>query len=619
MQNSFRKVSPLWGGVLLALLVGEAPTRSWAQGPTAAAPARTVPIIVPFNGTIKLRMRSGKPIARVNNPKDTAVRVEATRDDPTAVQVTGIQPDVGQIELFDAAGNKEVFDYIVQTDVEFLRTQLKRAIPTAQVEIIPISANSVLLTGTLTRAEDVHVVQGVVRNLGFRYINAMRVGGVQQVQLDVVVAQVSREKFRAMAFNFLTNSKNFFFGSAVGNAAGEPTTTGVGSTLSGTLFGQSLNGATGTPNGAPTNLLFGVLHFNWGLLGFLQALKQENILKFVAEPRLVTLSGRAASFLVGGEQAVPIPAGLGQVGIQFEEFGTRLNFVPVVLGNGRILLEVEPEVSNLNPAFGTAINGTVVPGRTTTRVHTSVELETGQTFVLGGLIQHTVQGSTAKTPILGEIPYLGTFFNTKSYTDTEEEVLVLVTPHLVDAESCAQRPKMLPGQETRSPDDFELFLEGLLEAPRGSRQPVQGGHYVAAYKNSPSASVVPCPGNGPFGFGGPGGPRPGGPGLPGPGMPAGPGMGGPGPDGHAPGVPGNLPIQPSEALPAPMPGLHGNAGQESMAPVANNGQLSETGSPGSMVAPGMNEAAEQPPAAEGQTQPSPLPGNFGPAGNGGSQ
>src|SRR5262249_56911017 len=112
-------------------------------------------------------------------------------------------------------------------------------------------------------------------------------------------------------------------------------------------------------------------------------------------------------FLDGGEQAIPVPAGLGQVGVQFEEFGTRLSFVPIVIGDGRIRLEVEPEVSNLDPAAGTTIQGTTVPGRTTQRVHTTVELEDGQTFVIGGLIQNTARGTTQRFPSWATCPSSG--------------------------------------------------------------------------------------------------------------------------------------------------------------------------------------------------------------------
>jgi pilus assembly protein CpaC len=194
-----------------------------------------------------------------------------------------------------------------------------------------------------------------------------------------------------------------------------------------------------------------------------------------------------------------VPAGLGQVGVQFEEFGTRLNFVPIVLGNGRIHLEVEPEVSNLDNAAGTVIQGTVVPGRTTNRINTTVELEDGQTFVIGGLIQHDVEGSTEKVPVLGDLPFLGAAFSTKAYNEIETEVVVMVTPHLVDAEDCSQAPRALPGDETRSPDDFELFLEGILEAPRGPRDVFPGKHYVPAYKNGPTSELFPCAGQGGYG------------------------------------------------------------------------------------------------------------------------
>ena len=253
-----------------------------------------------------------------------------------------------------------------------------------------------------------------------------------------------------------------------------------------------MTGTVGSANGVPTNLLFGVVHNGYNLLGFLEALRQDNVLKLMAEPRLITLSGQPASFLSGGEQAIPVPAGLGQVGVQFEEFGTRLNFLPIVMGNGRIYLEVEPEISSLDAANGTTIQGTVVPGRTTNRVHTTVQLDVGHTFVIGGLIQHQVIGSDSKVPILGDLPYLGVAFTGKSYRETENEVIILVTPHLVEGFDCAQAPKILPGQETRAPDDYELFLEGILEAPRGQRCVFQNGHYVPAYKNGPSAGVFPC-------------------------------------------------------------------------------------------------------------------------------
>jgi len=166
-----------------------------------------------------------------------------------------------------------------------------------------------------------------------------------------------------------------------------------------------------------------------------------------------------------------------------------------VMGNGKIYLEVEPEVSNLDPSVGTTIQGTSVPGRTTQNVHTAVMMEDGQTLALGGLIQNEVTAHLAKVPILGSIPVVGAAFSSKTFQETERELIVLVTPHVVDPMSCDQVPKLVPGQETRSPDDFELFLEGILEAPRGPREVFQDGQYVPAYKNGPTAGTYPC-GNG---------------------------------------------------------------------------------------------------------------------------
>src|SRR5262249_53299776 len=134
------------------------------------------------------------------------------------------------------------------------------------------------------------------------------------------------------------------------------------------------------------------------------------------------------------------------------------------------------------------------PGRNTQRVHTTVELESGQTFVLAGLIQHRSIGTTAKVPVLGQLPFIGAAFSTKNFSDDETELVIMVTPYLVDPQSCDQVAKVVPGQESRSPDDFELFLEGILEAPRGPREVLHGNRYVPAHKLGPTANLFPCAG-----------------------------------------------------------------------------------------------------------------------------
>src|SRR5262249_18493910 len=364
-------------------------------------------IVIPINGTYLLGAPSKKKLKKAVNTKENVVRVQPVQDDPFHVILTGLEPGIAKVTLTDEEDKEFPFDVVVQFDVEYLKSVLKRAVPTANIVPIPAANNTVILTGTVARAEDIEIVMRSAQSVVLgpdRVINALRVPGVMQVQLCVVVAQVSRSEFRRMAFNFLLSDKKFFLGSTVGQAVN---TNGL-SVPSGFLGPNgAVSGPIGTPNGAATNILTGVVSNNFGFVAFLQALRDEDVVKLLAEPRLVTLSGRQASFLSGGEQAIPVPAGLGQVGVQFEEFGTRLSFVPIVLGDGRIRLEVEPEVSGLNAAFGTSISGAVVPGRNTQRVHTTVELEDGQTFVIGGLIQTDIAGHTEKVPVLGDIPFLG--------------------------------------------------------------------------------------------------------------------------------------------------------------------------------------------------------------------
>jgi pilus assembly protein CpaC len=455
--------------------------------PRPEVPGERVPELrVPVGGKRTVGHPSNQKLKKVTNENPTVATVENDPNDPATVKITALASGVTRITLVDVNNRQEVFDVRVPTNADALKKILNRVVPSANLkfDLLNEERNNLAISGTVGNVDDIQRVKEVVNAVGgFSPLFQLRVGGVSQVQLCVVVAQVSRSEFRRMAFNFLTQTTHFFLGSTVGQAVAEPAL--VGPNLLGT-------GAPGSPNGSPTNLFFGFFNNRDSFLGFLQALKDENVVKLLAEPKLVTISGRQADFLSGGEQAVPIPATLGQVGVNFYEFGTRLSFLPVVLGNGKIHLEVSPEVSNLDPANGTSIQGTVVPGRDTQKVHTVVELEDGQTLAIGGLIQRTSEGFMTKIPVLGELPFVGPFFSSKSLHEQETELVILVTPRLVDGMACNQLPKYVPGQETRSPDDFELFLEQILEAPRGQRDVFQDRHYVAPYKNSPTAATFPC-------------------------------------------------------------------------------------------------------------------------------
>jgi pilus assembly protein CpaC len=474
--------------------VQQPPVQAPPSAPGAQAPVlRANKVVIPIQGTQKLQGITKKPLTNVENPRPDIVKVSHIEGDPTAVLLTGLLAGATQLTLTDVDGKTEFVDVIVQFDVQYLKTLIQQAVPSANVTPIPGGNNTIILTGTVARAEDVQTVLATAASIagGFDHvINSMRVGGLMQVQLDVKIATVSRDELRRMSFDFFTDGASHTFASTVGQGFAIP------AAISGTVGFPTITNTVGTPNGAPANLFLGIFNSKQDFFGLLQALRNESLVKVLAEPTLMAMSGKSASFISGGEQAIPVPAGLGQVGVQFEEFGTRLNFLPIIMGDGKIWLEVEPEISDLNTAFGTVINGTSVPGRSTQRVHTTVMLEAGQTFVLGGLIERRVTASTIKVPIVGDLPFIGAAFSAKQYDETETELLITVTPYLVDAMSCDQAPKVFPGQETRSPDDFELFLEGIMEAPHGSRQVFPDGHYLPAFKNGPTASTIPCAGTG---------------------------------------------------------------------------------------------------------------------------
>ena len=470
----------LLGGLLIALLVSGRPENLNAQITGGLFPPDKA-VVVSTGGTVTAQMSTGQAISVVKNTNDQVLSAKIVQGDPKRVFLTGLKPGFSHVSLTGQDNKTESYNVVVADvkvddikiapplhhlppaplDVSELSSQLRRAFPTANVVPVPIADNTILLEGTVGRIEDVDAVvamarayaptkqvsAGVKNEVQNTVISHLRVAGVQQVQLCVTVAQVRRSDLRRMVFNFLTNSKNTFFGSTVGQAVTEPASVGVGggavtgSILSPAFLGQTISGVPGTPNGTPTNLLFGVIHNNFGFLAFLQALRDEGVVTSLAEPTLTTMSGRPAKFLVGGTQEIPVPAGLGQIGIEGRPFGTSLDFLPIVLGNGKIHLEVQPVVSSLDAANGTSILGTTVPGLDVTSVNTTVELEDGQTFVIGGLIQRDINGTTEKTPVLGDLPFLGAAFSSKMYEEIETEVVVMVTVHLVDPRTVRRRQK----------------------------------------------------------------------------------------------------------------------------------------------------------------------------------
>ncbi len=200
----------------------------------------------------------------------------------------------------------------------------------------------------------------------------------------------------------------------------------------------------------------------------LRFLESNGLARTLAEPRLVTMSGQEASFLAGGEFPIPVPQDLGQITIEFKQFGVALRFTPVVLSDGKISLRVAPSVSEIasTSVIPAGIQGTnfIVPNLSTRKLETTVEMYDGQTLALGGLLQDNLRETIEKVPGLGDIPILGALFRSSGYRQMKTDLLIAITPHLV--KPVQEGSIRFPGEALQPPNAYEFYLEGRLEGKR---------------------------------------------------------------------------------------------------------------------------------------------------------
>lgn len=380
---------------------------------------------------------------------------------PTQVLVTGESFGRTQIILGSPDGQQQVFDVSVELELDRLIEAIKRTDPTSVVEVNAVM-DTVMLTGTVSDAAAADRVMQITGIFATDVQNHLRVAGEQQVMLRCTIAEVSRSAIKQLGINgFLAgdNFKDMFFVNNVSNI--NPTSIGAAAGL----VTQNLPFVTpGTSIGDNTAISFGFPRVQMQV--FVQALKQNGLLRILAEPTLVTLSGRTASFLAGGEFPVPVPqtgtGGATTITIEYREFGARLSFTPVVLSNQQIRLTVAPEVSELDFASGVQIAGFVVPGLTSRRAETTVEIGNGQTMVMAGLLSESVRAFANKVPGLGEVPVLGALFSSVEYRKNVTELVILVTPSIV-APVGADEIGPIPGEGLTSPTDWQLGAFGILE------------------------------------------------------------------------------------------------------------------------------------------------------------
>ncbi len=417
-------------------------------------PSRRLEIIV--TNSRLLTMKKKIPRLLVNN-EDI---IRATPISPNQIQVFAQQVGVTSLTIWDEDGRAHTLDIVVKPDSRQLEEILRTEFPDASIRVRPIN-NSVYLTGYAPRSDMVDSIVRIAEEFYPSVINRIDVGGVQQIALKVKVMEVSRTKLRSAGFDWAYID---------GNTAVVQTVSQLASAVTAGVAGNPISGTPPTPPAAAATggdtVRFQIVDGNRGFFGFIEALRQYDLIKVLAEPTLVTVSGRPAAFNSGGEFPIVVPQSLGTVSIEYREVGTRVDFVPLVLGNGNIRLEVRPSVSEIDPARSVTINNVTVPGLRTRWVDTAVEMRAGQTLALAGLIQTRVEAQNRGLPWLADLPWVGAAFRRVEEENNEVELLIMVTPEFVDAMDPEEVPPVGPGQATTSPNDVELYWRGYLEVPR---------------------------------------------------------------------------------------------------------------------------------------------------------
>ena len=393
----------------------------------------------------KILTLEGKQIPRalVNNPELlNAIAISANQ-----LQLSGLKTGVTQVNLWDENGELYSIDVIVSGDAKELELLLESEFPNAPLKVRQL-ATSVVLSGWVDEPEVISRVVRMAEDYYPKVINNIRVGDNQQVQLHVQVMEVSRSKLRQMGVDWAWFGSSDFLAQSVSGLIGEVTS----------------NARTIVGTGGST-ITFGIASGSSQFFGVIDALRSHDLIKVLAEPVLTTVSGRPAAFNAGGEFPILIPQGLGTVAVEYKTFGTRVDFVPIVLGNGNIRLEVRPQVSEIDNSRGVDINGVRVPGLRNRWVDTAVEMRAGQTLALAGLIQERVEAQNQGIPVLADLPWAGSMFRRVTSVYNEIELLVMVRPEFVAPMNPDEVPVFGPGEQTVLPDDGELYMRGYIEVP----------------------------------------------------------------------------------------------------------------------------------------------------------
>jgi len=350
------------------------------------------------------------------------------------------------VMLYDQSSRLiDIIDVRVEHDVSGLQESLVDAFPLERISVKPM-ANGLYLSGKVSTSDIADRVVKIAQAYAPEQVtNGLQVRDSHQVLLEVRFVEATRDVIKTLGIGLLAeNAGEFAF------QAGSGTIIGSAPALAGNLLGGIDDIALDTR---------------------IEALEEDGVIRTLAEPNLVAMSGETASFLAGGEYPIPVPADLGQIAIEYRQFGVGLAFTPTVLDQGVINLKVAPEVSQIDTTNSVRIQGVEVPGLRVRRANTTVELRNSQSFAIAGLLQNESSESKAQVPWLGDVPILGSLFRSSRYEKAETELVIIVTPRLVQPVPDASQLRT-PLDTVSRPSEADFFLNGNLE---GRQNALLGG------------------------------------------------------------------------------------------------------------------------------------------------
>ncbi len=469
------------GTALAALAIGlgsVAVAAPAAAQPTAARPSETLNL---SKGTGSI-VRLSAPMSDVFVANDTIADVQVRSS--TQLYIFGKGSGETTVYATDKAGRMVYAANVrVGNNTGSVDEMLRMAMPDASIQATPMN-NLVLLTGTVASPSDVAEAQRLVQAYvgeGTQVVSRLRSATPLQVMLKVRIAEINRSVLKKVGVNLL--SRDGTGGTAFGIGQGNPGTFTPGG---GGVFNIATQGTTLGIAGK----LFGL-----DLLGTLDLAQTDGLVTTLAEPTLTALSGETASFLAGGEFPIPVAQGNSAISIEYKQYGVGLAFTPIVLADGRISMRVRPEVSELSEAGSVKLGGYVVPALTTRRAETTVELGSGQSFMIAGLLQNHHSNGISKAPFLGDLPILGNLFRSTNFQKNETELVVVVTPYLVRPTS---HQLALPTDGYRVPTDGQRVLEGQSfdgqSGPRGTIVAPRPGMSAPVAGTATVGAATPAPG-----------------------------------------------------------------------------------------------------------------------------